>query len=91
MKADLPEFSAAWDKGENFCATQNERYSDWKTPPTAEDSEEMCLPCPMYMACRANALHQKHAWGTWGGISWVMGQQAHLLGDAELAVLLSED
>lgn len=84
-RRDLPAFSIALEQaaaGEGpapYCKGRSAEYSDYRSSPGRDEAEELCLPCPLYLACRANARHIKPKWGVVGGIAWENGRQAHLM------------
>lgn len=89
-KQNLPEYEKALDNGEHFCAGNPAPYTDYADPPSAEEAEELCLPCPMYSICRKNAEWRKWKWGIYGGIVWLDGRPAHLMSDDEVQAALAD-
>lgn len=89
-KRNLPEYDAALDKGLNFCAGNPGPYTEYELPPSEDEAQELCLPCPMYTICNENANWVRPKHGVWGGVAWVDGRMAHLMSAEELTEALSE-
>lgn len=61
-----------------LCAGREAEYVDYDASPSQDEAEEMCVDCPLYLACRKSAELVRPAWGVWGGIAWEGGKRAHL-------------
>ena len=58
-----------------FCNGWTEAFVDYDDPPTDEQAEAYCEPCPLRELCLDYARAKKPYWGVYGGRVWIDGRQ----------------
>ena len=59
--------AARGDAPAPHCQGEWASFVDYKTPPTNDEADEMCLPCPLFFQCRRDARSHPPEWGVRGG------------------------